>query len=450
MSEVNYSEEHIRTLDWKEHIRLRPGMYIGKLGDGSSFDDGIYILLKEVLDNCIDEYVMGHGRKVEVEIKDGRVRIRDYGRGIPLGKVVDVVSKINTGAKYDSKAFKKSVGLNGVGTKAVNALSQYAEVIPNVSIPAINPVAEAESECGPWHLDKINVGAARNQGLTGEGVRIGVLDTGIDASHAEFGEKSIHFAEFDQDGFLVSTTPRDAGSHGTHVCGLAAGMTSGVAPGADLSVAAVLTYPDAKGRLSGYLAQILGGLNWIAHSNFASTTIPVSRCPMMNASLGGIGYNNYLLTSLQVIQTVPAAFLFAAIGNAGRNGVNNHGSPGNYHLTCGIGATDVNDDPADFSDWGIENGTGVVKPDMSAPGVDVCSALPDGKYGTKSGTSMATPIVTGAAALVVQKSPAMARNPTGLFTRMLSLTDPSPAMRPAAVVSGYNRIGRGRLDLTNI
>ena len=128
MSEVNYSEEHIRTLDWKEHIRLRPGMYIGKLGDGSSFDDGIYILLKEVLDNCIDEYVMGHGRKVEVEIKDGRVRIRDYGRGIPLGKVVDVVSKINTGAKYDSKAFKKSVGLNGVGTKAVNALSTYFRI----------------------------------------------------------------------------------------------------------------------------------------------------------------------------------------------------------------------------------------------------------------------------------------------------------------------------------
>ena len=128
MSEVNYSEEHIRTLDWKEHIRLRPGMYIGKLGDGSSFDDGIYILLKEVLDNCIDEYVMGHGRKVEVEIKDGRVRIRDYGRGIPLGKVVDVVSKINTGAKYDSKAFKKSVGLNGVGTKAVNALSRSFRV----------------------------------------------------------------------------------------------------------------------------------------------------------------------------------------------------------------------------------------------------------------------------------------------------------------------------------
>jgi len=128
MSETAYGEEHIRSLDWKEHIRLRPGMYIGKLGDGSSYDDGIYILLKEVLDNCIDEYVMGHGRKVEITINGPRVEVRDYGRGVPLGKVVDVVSKINTGAKYDSKAFKKSVGLNGVGTKAVNALSCYFKI----------------------------------------------------------------------------------------------------------------------------------------------------------------------------------------------------------------------------------------------------------------------------------------------------------------------------------
>jgi topoisomerase-4 subunit B len=120
---AEYTEDSIRSLDWKEHIRLRPGMYIGKLGDGSQPDDGIYILLKEVLDNSIDEFVMGAGKTIEVSIKNGVVTVRDYGRGIPLGKVVDVVSKINTGAKYDSKAFKKSVGLNGVGTKAVNALS---------------------------------------------------------------------------------------------------------------------------------------------------------------------------------------------------------------------------------------------------------------------------------------------------------------------------------------
>lgn len=123
-----YNEDSIKSLDWREHIRLRPGMYIGKLGDGSSSDDGIYILLKEVIDNCIDEYTMGYGKRVELSIDNGTVTIRDYGRGIPLGKVVDVVSKINTGAKYDSKAFQKSVGLNGVGTKAVNALSNYFKV----------------------------------------------------------------------------------------------------------------------------------------------------------------------------------------------------------------------------------------------------------------------------------------------------------------------------------
>ncbi len=122
---VQYTDDSIRTLDWKEHIRLRPGMYIGKLGDGSSMDDGIYILLKEVVDNSIDEFRMGVGRQIDISVDEGVVTVRDYGRGIPLGKVVDVVSKINTGAKYDSKAFQKSVGLNGVGTKAVNALSSY-------------------------------------------------------------------------------------------------------------------------------------------------------------------------------------------------------------------------------------------------------------------------------------------------------------------------------------
>ncbi len=126
--QVNYSEENIRTLEWQEHVRLRPGMYIGKLGDGSSADDGIYILLKEVIDNSIDEFRMKAGKRIEIKLDDTKMVIRDYGRGIPLGKVVDVVSKMNTGGKYDSKAFKKSVGLNGVGTKAVNALSTFFKV----------------------------------------------------------------------------------------------------------------------------------------------------------------------------------------------------------------------------------------------------------------------------------------------------------------------------------
>src|SRR5471030_1809248 len=125
---VNYDDDSIRSLDWKEHIRLRPGMYIGKLGDGSAYDDGVYVLLKEIIDNSIDEFVMCAGKTIEVTMSDHKVAVRDYGRGIPLGKVIDCVSKINTGGKYDSGAFQKSVGLNGVGTKAVNALSNYFKV----------------------------------------------------------------------------------------------------------------------------------------------------------------------------------------------------------------------------------------------------------------------------------------------------------------------------------
>src|SRR5437763_10437661 len=139
-----YTEDSIRSLDWREHIRMRPGMYIGKLGDGSSPDDGIYVLVKEVIDNCIDEYTMGYGKAVEVSINGKSVSVRDYGRGIPLGKVVDVVSKINTGAKYDSKVFQKSVGLNGVGTKAVNALSGYFKVASHRD----GKIKEAEFERG--------------------------------------------------------------------------------------------------------------------------------------------------------------------------------------------------------------------------------------------------------------------------------------------------------------
>ena len=149
MAEQNqYTEDNIRSLEWHEHIRLRPGMYIGKLGDGSAYDDGIYVLLKEIIDNSIDEFVMGFGKTIDVTIKDGTVTVRDYGRGIPLGKVIDCVSRINTGGKYDTRAFKKSVGLNGVGTKAVNALSGYF-VVESVRDGSAK---SAEFKCG--HLTK--------------------------------------------------------------------------------------------------------------------------------------------------------------------------------------------------------------------------------------------------------------------------------------------------------
>lgn len=158
--ETNYTEDNIRSLDWKEHIRMRPGMYIGKLGDGSSPDDGIYILLKEVLDNSIDEYVMGAGKTIEVSIQGNKVIVRDYGRGIPLGKVVDVVSKMNTGGKYDSKAFKKSVGLNGVGTKAVNALSSFFRVESTRD----NKSASAEFEQGNLTNEELLEDTSRRKG----------------------------------------------------------------------------------------------------------------------------------------------------------------------------------------------------------------------------------------------------------------------------------------------
>jgi topoisomerase IV subunit B len=143
---ISYTEDNIRHLDWREHIRMRPGMYIGKLGDGSAADDGIYVLIKEVIDNCIDEYVMGYGKQIDISVKDGVVEVRDYGRGIPLGKVVECVSQINTGGKYDSKAFKKSVGLNGVGTKAVNALSDYFKV---------QSVREGKAKVAEFHQGEI-------------------------------------------------------------------------------------------------------------------------------------------------------------------------------------------------------------------------------------------------------------------------------------------------------
>ena len=155
---VNYTEENIKSLDWREHIRLRPGMYIGKSGDGSSPDDGIYVLLKEVIDNCIDEFVMGEGKVIDVVISDYYVSVRDYGRGIPLGKLVEVVSKMNTGGKYDSKAFKKSVGLNGVGTKAVNALSSKF----NVSSTRDGKTKNAEFELGILKNENLNSSDQKN------------------------------------------------------------------------------------------------------------------------------------------------------------------------------------------------------------------------------------------------------------------------------------------------
>ena len=297
----------------------------------------------------------------------------------------------------------------------LQALAAQAIILSNEEIPLVGPVEKSEKTSDPWHLKKINVAAAQAKKLDGRGVRIGIVDTGIDASHSEFSGKSINFAEFNTSGFLISTTPRDAGSHGTHVSALAAGRTCGVAPEAELSVAAVLTHANPNGQLGGFLAQIIAGLNWLAHSNHSSPTISISHCPIMNGSFGASGYNSYLLSSLQTVRSTPASLFGAAIGNNGRGGLNRHGSPGNYDIVPGVGATDSNDDPAPFSDWGIEPTSGALKPDLSAPGVDVYSAVPGNSYGVKSGTSMAAPIVAGAAALLHSADPRARPQPSRTF-----------------------------------
>jgi serine protease AprX len=372
----------------------------------------------------------------------------------PAGEMVPAGSNANRLAREAAAPrVLSSVGvvlIDDPPDAVLEALRAQAIILPNEEIALVSPVEEIEKPSDPWHLKKINVAAARAKKLDGQGVRIGIVDTGIDGAHKEFSGKSINFAEFDTSGFLISTSPRDAGTHGTHVSALAAGRTCGVAPGAELSVAAVLTHTSPNGRLSGFLAQIIAGLNWLAHTNHSSPTISIAHCPIMNGSFGGNGYNPYLLSSLQTVRSTPASLFGAAIGNNGRLGVNRHGSPGNYDIVPGIGATDSNDEPAPFSDWGVELTSGALKPDLSAPGVGVYSALPGNRYGLKSGTSMAAPIVAGAAALLIQQTPALARNPVGLLLRLLRLVDPTPALRPTALVSGYNRVGAGRLDLTGI
>ncbi len=326
----------------------------------------------------------------------------------------------------------------------IDALSgDGVDVIANYAIDLPSPVFEGQEVTtlvtDPWHLDRINVAAARSQGLSGAGQRIGVLDTGIDASHPEFAGKSIAFMEFDEQGFRVSSAPRDAGSHGTHVSGIAAGSTAGVANGADLAVAAVLTTATQAG-LSGTLAQILAGTNWLIQSDFGAGG-PADAVDVMNASLGGRGYDPFLYDLLAQARLVPGVQLVAAIGNDGPAS-NSHGSPGNYDIVVGVGATDRDDRIARFSSWGtVAAHDNLAKPDLSAPGVDVESAIPGGGYAVKSGTSMASPVVAGAAALFLEKDAALAQNPGGLVDLLL---ESSLALEPVA------QVGRGRLDLTGI
>ena len=323
-------------------------------------------------------------------------------------------------------------------------------IFDNVEIGLVKPVDQREAprpqstEVLTRHLNQINVSAARRKGLTGQGVRVGILDTGIDAKHPEFQGKHISFMEFDPQGFPVSTTPVDRHGHGTHVAGIVAGATCGVAPDADLAVAAVLT-----NRGSGTLAQVLAGYNWLVHQNHATGTAPPSFCPAVNASLGASGSHAYLYPSVQLLRNLDRSLLIASIGNSGRSGAGYHGSPGNYDIAVGVGSVDSTGDASAFSDWGRSGS--VWKPDLCAPGEDVWSSWLGGAYMSLTGTSMAAPVVAGVAALLVQQMQPARHHVSQLHAALRGLVDASRNGESGNCGTNYDsRIGTGSLDLRGI
>ncbi|MBX7211258.1 MAG: S8 family serine peptidase [Verrucomicrobiaceae bacterium] len=383
------------------------------------------------------------------------------GDGIGMMGVAGGAAPLRRGARAPAPAAapKHVQALEALGVLVVDkskvdvrALAdQGATIIENFLVPMElpKPAGKAKSAAGaaasgtPWHLSSINVSAARAKNLTGKDILVGVLDTGVEKGHGEFKGKKVHYAEFDTAGKLVSKTARDFGEHGTHVCGLIAGKTVGVAPDAQLAVAAVLTVSTPKG-LSGYLAQILGGMNWLLSTPFTGDEDNPG-VDVMNASLGGVGYSAFYYQTLQNARAITGTLLAAAIGNNGRQGINHHGSPGNYDITVGVGAIDQNNDIASFSDWGtVAQHANRTKPDICAPGVAVTSSVPGNKYAQMSGTSMATPVTTGALALLLEQNPQLDVNASALETALYS--------HVSALTGAANtpRGGRGRLDLTHI
>jgi subtilisin family serine protease len=316
------------------------------------------------------------------------------------------------------------------------------EIVRNRDLDAPTPNASASLTApDPWH--RTHIGVSSGYAQTGKNVLIGVLDTGIEVSHPEFAGKVVHFNEFSGAGVSVSTVARDAGDHGTHVCGILAGKMSGIAPDASLAVAAVLTRPTPVGGLSGSTIQIATGFDWLLKTSFRPDRPGVD---VINASLGVSGYVSFLERLVRTARSVYKTLLIAAIGNDGRLGPGNHGSPGNYPDVVGVGATDRSDTVAPFSDWDTAwvppgSGTSIPKPDLSAPGVDIVSAEPKGGYQAMSGTSMAAPVVTGAAALLMERIPSLVGDPTALEAKIVACATVPVTPTPS------NLGGRGRIQL---
>lgn len=325
-----------------------------------------------------------------------------------------------------------------------------AVVLSNDPIELVDAVSEKSGEesiksSGPcWHLAHIGRSSGTTAKLGGHGIIIGVLDTGIDATHSEFQGKNIYFQEFGPNGERVDRkSALDHQRHGTHVCGLCAGKTVGVAADADLAVAAVLTMRDPKGNMYGNAAQILAGINWLLRGD-GNLPRPVD---VINASLSKRGIDPYWHQRVGDARDVDGVLFVAAIGNNGRNGIGNHGSPGNYDVALGIGAVDETDTVADFSDWGpanhpVHQNRSVQKPDMVAPGVNIRSAIPRQKYLELSGTSMASPLVAGTAALLLEGDPTLKGDVGRLIQGLTKLVKPgSGPGHPQA-----QRRGAGSLD----
>lgn len=306
-----------------------------------------------------------------------------------------------------------------------------AQRFPSATVIEVPPPAAksaADESSKAWHLALIGASPNSNQG---KDVLVGVLDTGIDGRHPEFASVKVDFASFDPQGQKSTPAANDKGDHGTHVCGLIAGASCGVAPAARLVVAQVLTEATPDGGRSGTLIQIAAGMNWILSQSFVSGKTGVD---IVNASLGG-ATNNYLLNACKNAPSL----IVAAIGNNGRSGVGNTGSPGNYQLPnlLGVGASDSKDVVADFSDWDPQ----LDKPDLSAPGVDVYSAKPGGDYQLMSGTSMASPITAGLAARELAQSRASNKplSPAQLRAKLVA------GVVPVANNARGNKGGAGRI-----
>jgi subtilisin family serine protease len=321
----------------------------------------------------------------------------------------------------------------------IEALRQVVglKVVPNVQVSLPRPIALEASvtSADDWHLDIIGL---PNADVAGDGVLVGVLDTGIDADHPEFVGKKIYFQEFDYEGRKVEGPPRDAGEHGTHVCSTIAGKTAGVAPGADLAVAAVLTLDDGYGRMSGSLIQILHGFDWLVKTVFRDQFPGVD---IVNASIGGSGVNNDFQRATRGAFSMGIP-LVAAAGNSGRSGQGHHSWPGNFPEALSVGASDINDQIADFSDWGVgppPTGPRYPLPELCAPGVAVYAAKPGGGFQHMSGTSMATPVVTGVAARRMATTPVLIGKPAALFA------DLRRKLAPYTPGQLGNRGGAGRI-----